>query len=261
MLQGVGRVVWKREAATATAEKPAGMGVKFIKIDEASRQLIDRLVAAQGGGVSAYDSEPADGAVATPATSPLRTPSQSTPCFARTAAACGSFRCTQPCRAGSRRGARWSPQSDHAGDRFGADRGGRGGDGGGEGGGGRGCCCTTSKAMFPETDSLADMPPPEERTVMRQAAELLEEALRGAGGSMEEVGSPSSSSRRTPPPSATSGAAAALPSVQPSHVQLRQSRPDRRSLRWDSPPEARTRESAPAFRRQPLLRNRVGEAG
>src|SRR5262249_6811663 len=30
MLQGVGRVVWKRDPPSTGAEKPAGMGVKFI---------------------------------------------------------------------------------------------------------------------------------------------------------------------------------------------------------------------------------------
>src|SRR5262252_5407154 len=61
MLQGVGRVVWKREPAGAGPDKPAGMGVKFIKVDEASRALIDRLVMSKGGAVSAYDAEmPAD---------------------------------------------------------------------------------------------------------------------------------------------------------------------------------------------------------
>jgi len=31
--------VWKRDAAGAGSDKPAGMGVKFIKVDEASRTL------------------------------------------------------------------------------------------------------------------------------------------------------------------------------------------------------------------------------
>ena len=50
-------MVWKRDAANAGPEKPAGMGVKFIKVDEASRALIDRLVEQKGGGESAYDAE------------------------------------------------------------------------------------------------------------------------------------------------------------------------------------------------------------
>src|SRR5262249_35241040 len=61
MLQGVGRVVWKREPAGAGPDKPAGMGVKFIKVDEASRALINRLVISKGTATSPFDSAaPAD---------------------------------------------------------------------------------------------------------------------------------------------------------------------------------------------------------
>src|SRR5215467_2397871 len=55
VLAGVGRVVWKREASEASGETPAGMGVKFIKIDDKSKALISRLVDAQMGGTSAFD--------------------------------------------------------------------------------------------------------------------------------------------------------------------------------------------------------------
>jgi uncharacterized protein (TIGR02266 family) len=58
MLQGVGRVVWKRDASAAGPEKPAGMGVKFIKVDDASRFMLDRLVVSNAGSPSAFDSEP-----------------------------------------------------------------------------------------------------------------------------------------------------------------------------------------------------------
>src|SRR6476469_699352 len=44
VIAGVGRVVWKRKTAAANAERPARMSVKFIKIDESSRQMIDRIV-------------------------------------------------------------------------------------------------------------------------------------------------------------------------------------------------------------------------
>src|SRR5262245_26033304 len=44
VINGVGRVVWKRDPAQAAAERPAGMGVKFIKLDEPSRALIERLL-------------------------------------------------------------------------------------------------------------------------------------------------------------------------------------------------------------------------
>src|SRR5262249_11417279 len=52
VLAGVGRVVWKREANEATEGLPAGMGVKFIKIDDKSKGIIQKLVEVQGGAVS-----------------------------------------------------------------------------------------------------------------------------------------------------------------------------------------------------------------
>src|SRR5690606_16809489 len=54
VLAGVGRVVWKRDEAGGEDE-PAGMGVKFIKLDEKSRTLISRLVDNQVGKESKYD--------------------------------------------------------------------------------------------------------------------------------------------------------------------------------------------------------------
>ena len=59
VISGVGRVVWKREPTQASSDKPAGMGVKFIKIDDASRAVIDRLVAQKADAGSAYTSDPA----------------------------------------------------------------------------------------------------------------------------------------------------------------------------------------------------------
>ncbi|MBV9946734.1 MAG: TIGR02266 family protein, partial [Myxococcales bacterium] len=59
VIAGVGRVVWKRDAGSSTGERPAGMGVKFIKIDDASRAIIDRLIAHDPDAGSAYTSEPA----------------------------------------------------------------------------------------------------------------------------------------------------------------------------------------------------------
>jgi uncharacterized protein (TIGR02266 family) len=59
VMQGVGRVVWKREQSEADADKPGGMGVKFIKIDEESRAIIERLLKSRApGGEGAYDSGP-----------------------------------------------------------------------------------------------------------------------------------------------------------------------------------------------------------
>ena len=55
VLAGVGRVVWKREPDQAAPESPAGMGVKFIKIDDKSKGVITRLVDKQGGKPSTFD--------------------------------------------------------------------------------------------------------------------------------------------------------------------------------------------------------------
>ncbi len=58
VMQGVGRVVWKRDVPNGKTE-PAGMGIKFIKLDDASRAVIERLVASRGDDtVSAYDRSP-----------------------------------------------------------------------------------------------------------------------------------------------------------------------------------------------------------
>src|ERR1700690_1908649 len=54
VMQGVGRVVWRREADEATTEHPAGMGVKFIKLDNESKDIIDQLVTAPPGGISRF---------------------------------------------------------------------------------------------------------------------------------------------------------------------------------------------------------------
>ena len=59
VISGVGRVVWKREPTQAASDKPAGMGVKFIKIDDASRAVIDKLIAQKADAGSAYTSDPA----------------------------------------------------------------------------------------------------------------------------------------------------------------------------------------------------------
>lgn len=63
VMQGVGRVVWKRELAVADTEHPAGMGVSFIKLDEESRRLIDQLVHSRDGEASAFDAERAGAGV------------------------------------------------------------------------------------------------------------------------------------------------------------------------------------------------------
>jgi uncharacterized protein (TIGR02266 family) len=44
LIQGVGRVVWRRDTSDSATERPAGMGIKFIKLDDKSKQVIESLV-------------------------------------------------------------------------------------------------------------------------------------------------------------------------------------------------------------------------
>jgi uncharacterized protein (TIGR02266 family) len=57
VIAGVGRVVWKRDAGQANGERPAGMGVKFIKIDDPSKAVIDKLVNTKADAGKAFESE------------------------------------------------------------------------------------------------------------------------------------------------------------------------------------------------------------
>lgn len=50
VIHGVGRVAWRRGEAQARADLPAGMGIKFIKLDESSRNVIDRIESRHGVG-------------------------------------------------------------------------------------------------------------------------------------------------------------------------------------------------------------------
>jgi len=43
LIHGVGRVVWMREAADASPQDPAGMGIKFIKMDAGSRAVVQKI--------------------------------------------------------------------------------------------------------------------------------------------------------------------------------------------------------------------------
>jgi uncharacterized protein (TIGR02266 family) len=84
VIAGVGRVVWKRESAQAGPAQPAGMGVKFIKIDDASRAVIDKLIETRGEGKNAYDEGVGDGGVAPAAAEPV--PAAAAPAQAAVAA-------------------------------------------------------------------------------------------------------------------------------------------------------------------------------
>jgi len=43
LIHGVGRVVWRREDADASPQDPAGMGIKFIKMDADSRAVVQKI--------------------------------------------------------------------------------------------------------------------------------------------------------------------------------------------------------------------------
>jgi len=43
LIHGVGRVVWRREEADTSPQDPAGMGIKFIKMDAGSRAVVQKI--------------------------------------------------------------------------------------------------------------------------------------------------------------------------------------------------------------------------
>src|SRR3954469_17705372 len=55
LMQGVGRVVWRREPERAEDGFPAGMGIKFIKTVEGAAELISQIIAAREGEESSFD--------------------------------------------------------------------------------------------------------------------------------------------------------------------------------------------------------------
>ncbi len=188
VIAGVGRVVWKRDNTQANAERPAGMGVKFIKIDDPSKTVIDKLVLAKADAGKSFESEIATD-VPEPAQAPAAKPMTATPIggIAKPAAASpsgGMIRKATMMGIGAVSSAPTANASSPPPAAIPAPAGpprptpsvGP----------------TASPAaanMFPSTNSQADMPPKQEQTVMKQAAELLEEALKEAGGSMDEIGS------------------------------------------------------------------------
>ncbi len=170
VLSGVGRVVWKREPDSATTESPAGMGVKFIKIDDKSKGVIARLVEKSGGKPSTYD-RGSDGNGAdvapTPALAPAAAEKKPPPDLpggkqekrASTMLGLGAIGATADTGKAEKafiEEVKPEPKKDTGG-------------------------------FFPASDGEAEMRPPEERTVMKQAAELLQQALSEAGGSLADV--------------------------------------------------------------------------
>ncbi len=193
VIQGVGRVVWKREHETTADARPAGMGVKFIKIDDASRKVIDTLVESRGDANSAYEAGGGDtGQVPAPIAASGSKPA---------ATAAEAPKAVNPRKAtmiglGAMNPSSRSPVTAPA--------------------------QKPASSFFPETKSEIDMPPPEDRTVMKQAAELLQDALRGAGGSMAEVGS---TSKYDDPPAKSAAPKAADADATPSVPSTQRSEP------------------------------------
>jgi uncharacterized protein (TIGR02266 family) len=175
VMQGVGRVVWKREPSESADERPAGMGVKFIKIDDDSTRVIDQLVKTRGDGKAAFEAGEEPAPSRPPAVKPVVEPPKPLEPLKPAAAPAAAM----PQRKATMIGLGSLPKSDAP-------------------------SATEAKpepmpaprpepekkqeSFFPKTESEKDMPPPEDRTVMKQAAELLQDALREAGGSMDEVG-------------------------------------------------------------------------
>jgi uncharacterized protein (TIGR02266 family) len=207
VIAGVGRVVWKRDAGVL-GEHPSGMGVKFIKIDDPSKVVIDRLVNTREDAGKAYENEggtvssdPAASLQSMPPRSPLppavsppratgarsMSPGTGMPAPAKVAAS------TPPGSPLARKGTIMgmgaskappspsSPPGSPSSPPF-----------------GRSPLTPISSVpprpgvpspMFPRLDADDPHAAKQEPTVMKQAAELLEEALREAGGSMDEIGS------------------------------------------------------------------------
>ncbi len=189
VIAGVGRVVWKRDNTQANAERPAGMGVKFIKIDDPSKTVIDRLVLAKADAGKSFESEiavdgppeaaPPPAAKLTTATpiggiaKPAAAASPSGGPMMRKATMMGIGAVSSAPAATSSAPPPTAIPAQTAPPRPAPAAG----------------AASSGSNMFPSTNSQADMPPKQEQTVMKQAAELLEEALKEAGGSMDEIGS------------------------------------------------------------------------
>lgn len=164
VIAGVGRVVWKREPGQAAADRPAGMGVKFIKIDDRSRGIIDRLASNKANAGFAYSSgSGVDDEVTT--VRPSVAPRTELPSLKPTVSGMPAVSEPPTSLAPTGGAVQRSSVSDAVATPVVPSGGG----------------------FFPSTNSEEDMPPPQERTMMRQAAELLEEALKASGGSMDEV--------------------------------------------------------------------------
>jgi len=78
VMSGVGRVAWRRQADTADAAHPPGMGLKFLKLEGDTESLVERIVRERTDGGSRYDdakgAEVAEGAFSLPPPAPAVEP-------------------------------------------------------------------------------------------------------------------------------------------------------------------------------------------
>ncbi len=232
VIQGVGRVVWKRESDTGDKERPNGMGVKFIKIDDVSRKTIDTLVDSRGDAGAAYEAGGGDGGSGSLKTAPGATPAAAMtpampesasgkPPMVRKATMIGLGAMGSHAAAAAAKAAESAPPPAAGG------------------------------GMFPDSDSEADMPAPEDRTVMKQAAELLQDALREAGGSMDDVGTKPDSKKASLKPEPERKSQETEPELAPKAVALAAGDKGPHTLRSEPPksekkPEQKAASARPA---------------
>jgi uncharacterized protein (TIGR02266 family) len=58
VLTGAGRVAWVRRASASTPDRPPAIGVRFVELDEASQEVLRRLLARKPDAGERYEGEP-----------------------------------------------------------------------------------------------------------------------------------------------------------------------------------------------------------
>ena len=134
LIHGVGRVVWRREEGGV---EPAGMGIKFIKMDPDSKALVERIIEARGDAPAAYEAGGGEATDAPPIIAPLA--SSATPEPSASGRPAPRYKATLQFDAAALK----APEEPASG------------------------------GFFPSTSSEADMPPVEDRTQVRHASEFL----------------------------------------------------------------------------------------
>jgi hypothetical protein len=57
-LSGEGKVIWIKDFNPAEPQRPHGMGVQFTRVDPASRETLNRILRAKGGGQTSTGARP-----------------------------------------------------------------------------------------------------------------------------------------------------------------------------------------------------------